>query len=108
MKAISIISAGTGADLNIPLGFVPDHVKIINATTFDVNEMWADSATIKINQQMDASDGVVTTDTDGILMYAGNDGSDGNAKAAKGITLDASALSNVNEKVLVVIAETYV
>lgn len=108
MKAILEISEGTGADLNIPLGFVPDHVLIKNVSTFDENEMWASEGTIKCNQQMDASDGVVTTDADGILMYDGNDGADGNAKAAKGITLDASALSNVDDDVLLVIAETYV
>ena len=36
MKAIKVISAGTGADLNIGLGFKPDHVKVINVVSISI------------------------------------------------------------------------
>lgn len=74
---------GTGAILNVPLGFIPDLVLIINVTDgtsveFFINDTTAPTGSVDI----DTTAGPVT-DAGGITAYAGD------SSNAKGFTVDA-------------------
>ena len=102
MKAVYKVSEGTTAALNIELGLKADHVKVINLVTFDFIEAWFVRGVLVVCTYMNADDGVVIEDADGIALYSGAVGT-----AASGITLAADAVVNANGNALHVIAETY-
>lgn len=61
---------GTGAAINIPLGFVPDYVRIVNITDADQIDEWfagmADGTSVQTNTA------VATRASNGVTPYAGS------------------------------------
>ena len=70
---------GTGAASNIPLGFTPEYVKVVNLTDADQIDEWfaamADGTSIQTNAA------VATRAANGISKYAGS------GSVAKGFTI---------------------
>lgn len=80
---------GTGAAINIPLGFVPDYVKVVNATDADQIDEWfagmANGTSIQTNTA------VVTRASNGISAYAGT------ATIPPGFTIGSGISENTKE-----------
>lgn len=88
---------GTGAALNVELGFSPKYVKVVNVTdptVFEWFEGMADASAIK------TTDAVAMTaiSTNGITPYAGS------TTASKGFTIGADADLNASGETLHYIA----
>ena len=100
MKRVSKLVTGTGSDMNISLGFIPDRVFITNVTTRTGLEMLADEGTVKSCIAIAAA-GTRAAGTTTCAIY------EGDKDNAAGVTL-ASAAVNVNTNVMYVVAETFV
>ena len=74
---------GTGAAINVELGFIPDHVEIINITDGTAAWLWHRSMG---NGKAQALGTLATVGSNGVSAY------NGNASAAKGFTV-GTALS---------------
>ena len=71
---------GTGAAIDIELGFVPDYVKIVNITDADIMHEWF--ASMDDGKAIATAAAVATLATNGITPYAGVRGSN-----SKGFTI---------------------
>lgn len=81
---------GTGAAINIPLGWTPDYIEVVNVTDGDEGWEWYSSMTAAHALKIDVA-GVRTRITaNGVSAYAGS--STPGSLAAKGVTI-GSALS---------------
>jgi len=60
---------GTGAAINVSLGFVPDYVKVVNVTDRDQIDEWFKGMPADTSVQTNTA--VATRDTNGISEYAG-------------------------------------
>lgn len=70
---------GTGAAINVPLGWTPDFVKVINITDADTIDEWV--AGMTEGTSITTSAAVATRATNGISLYAGD------VSTAKGFTI---------------------
>lgn len=79
---------GTGAAINVALGFIPDHVRVVNDTAGAALEAFGDMTDGHAYKRVAAGTGTKIT-SNGISDYS----ADG---AAKGFTIGADADVNVN------------
>ena len=100
MKRVSKLVTGTGSDMNISLGFIPDRVFITNVTTRTGLEMLADGGTVKSCIAIAAA-GTRAAGTTTCTIYVGD------KTNPAGVTLTSAAV-NVNTNVMYVVAETFV
>jgi hypothetical protein len=100
MRKAQINIAGTGADLNIPLGMVPDRVTITNIAKRTGMEISANDGTIGY---------AIAVGTDGARTDAAAtvDFFDGDLSTPAGISLKAAATVNVAGDTLSIEFETY-
>lgn len=78
--------AGTGAAINIPLGFKPDYVRVVNVTDADQIDEWFASMTFGTSIQTNTA--VATRATNGISPY------DGSGTVAPGFTIGSGISEN--------------
>jgi hypothetical protein len=62
---------GTGAAINVELGFIPDFVQVINYTDGDQIDIWQTGMTAATSVQINTA--VSSRGTNGISAYAGDD-----------------------------------
>lgn len=74
---------GTGAAINISVGFVPDHVVIANVTDGDVVDMWWNGMAADTSIKIDVA--AATRASGGITAFAGTA-----ATAGQGFTIGAA------------------
>ena len=91
---------GTGATLNVPLGFAPDYVKVINFTDGEsiewTREMIEDgSPKYGIKEVAAGTKSVLATAAVGIDDYAGLESDGSTLGIAKGFTIGATAGVNI-------------
>lgn len=77
---------GNGAAQNISLGFVPDYVRIVNATDSDITHEWFEGMTS--GSSIDTGAAVAPNADNGISPYAGS------ATAARGFTVGTDISEN--------------
>lgn len=63
---------GTGAAINVQIGFVPDYVRIVNITDGDYTMEWFNGMTA--GTSIDTAAAVAANAADGITAYAGTSG----------------------------------
>lgn len=98
-KKTVVSLAGTGADLNVTLGFIPHYVKILNATTrTELNFDQADAVNTKGIAV--GADGVKTSSANGVVVTDAD-------SDFKGFVLAAGANVNVVANPLVIEAGLY-
>lgn len=61
---------GTGAAINVPLGFVPDYVRVVNVTDADQIDEWFSGMTDGTSIQTNTA--VAARASNGISAYAGS------------------------------------
>lgn len=104
MRVICKKVTGTGATINVELGFTPDFVRVLNAT--DRKEVvWDTNDEVNTHGMDIAAAGDKTaaaTAAAGLAVYAGSA-----ATYSKGVTIGATASVNTNTNKLIVIAGCY-
>lgn len=86
--------AGTGAAINVSLGFIPQHVRIINQTKLSEYNWFSSMDDAAALKQVTA--GTISAITaDGISRYAGTSGATG-----AGFTIGTDARLNANNDVI--------
>ena len=94
MQIITGTATGTGAALNVEVGFTPSRVEIINETDPGYYVWTSDMADAEMQKTI--GDGTTTFETsDGISAYAGASGATG-----KGFTIGADSDMNAASDVL--------
>lgn len=94
--------AGTGATLDVTLGFKPTYVKIVQAGTGDMHEYYLageSESTPEYGSSVVASTGVRTVQTsaaNGVKASDGDTGSDGEPDQSVGIEIGATCPVNDN------------
>lgn len=63
---------GTGAAINVSIGFVPDYVRIVNVTDGDYTMEWFNGMTA--GTSIDTAAAVAANTADGITAYVGTPG----------------------------------
>lgn len=101
MKKAQINVVGTGADLDIPLGMIPDRVTITNIAKLTSIDISANDGTI--GYAIATSAAGARTDASAVVSFY-----DGDINTPKGITLAAAAAVNVSGDTLCIEFETYV
>jgi hypothetical protein len=66
---------GTGAAINVQIGFVPDYLRIVNITDGDYTMEWFNG--MAAGTSIDTAAAVATNAADGITAYNGTRGGDG-------------------------------
>lgn len=77
---------GTGAAINVPLGFVPDYVKVFNITDGDQTDEWMTGMSAGTSIQTNTA--VAARSTNGISPF------NGSAVAARGFTIGSGISEN--------------
>lgn len=88
---------GTGAALNISIGFIPDHVLVVNGSGAETLEWFSSMAAASAFK-------TVTAGTRSVISSGGITAFSGSATAGQGFTIGADADVNVNTEVLRYIA----
>ena len=70
---------GTGAAINVPLGWTPDYIKVINITDGDRIDEWV--AGMAAGTAVTTTAQVASTASNGLSLYTGNEA------ASKGFTI---------------------
>lgn len=107
MRMITGKVTGTGATLNVAIGFKPDWVRVTNVTSKTMIEWKASDEDLANEHGMNtaAADGARTVSASaaaGIAVYSGVSGT-----TSEGFTIGASAVPNVNTNVLSYEAGTF-
>lgn len=96
------IATGTGATLNVELGFTPDYVILINVSDGEKIEWYRDMEDLGtelfgFKEVAAGTKSLLTTAATGVATYAGAEGPSG---SSKGFTIGATAGVNVNTEEL--------
>lgn len=104
MKKVTGTINATGATLNVPIGFKPDVVRVVNVMSRNAINFQAVDASVNPNGITDPADGGLrakaVSAAVGIAHYDGTEGVE-----SEGFTVGATAVVNVNGNVLAYEAE---